>query len=486
MKGKIVSYDPICEMGKIEISTGHTFDFDLYSFTTEDKDVKVGANVLFDLFDKRAVNIEPFEKSDILYTIEKDEDKLIESKEFADILNLNSSYIATDTSTAINNYFSNLIVEYEQNKKYIKYRKSLDYEKLERFLTSAYNNLLEIDYNFRHKNLSDTKEKIDRLYKIYIYFKKITKFTKSAYNIIFLSKHPEQKALQKRLETNRDKIVSMNIEIEKIEERLKELKRMRKSESNLKIMKKLKKELVDTIHERSFVIEENKKVAKKLKDFYDKHYPSFKEYLKEFKDFYGKNLKYIIDVIAFQFDKEIWRRAKQSDLITEYFEKAGLKNDFSALSYLKYYLKSIDMTKANEEHYKLYELKEYLEDQKRKSILCYDDNPNFLSFIKESVKKIDKDINIILSSRREMTLSSVKNYYPYALIINPNIKEINIEKFLPIIRNYIPDIEVSFLVDKVDKNLLLMAKKVGVSSILRKTSNKDEFIKQIEKYVKNL
>ena len=488
MKGKIIEFNPKTEMGKIKTSLGATFDFDIYSWTIQNPIIKINTDVLFDISGKRAIHIKPYENIDINSSNKNDNELelLIDDKEITNKLSSNPSFVATDIKSAIDNYFSNIIKEYDKNKFYLKYRRTLDYEKMERFLNSAYNNLLEIDYRFEDETLSKLKQNIENLHQLYINFKKITAYVKSAYNIIFLSRHPEQKELQKRLDINRDKIVLMNSEIEKLEDRIKSYQKKIKDESNLKKIKLYKRELVDIIHERSFAIEENKKLAKQLKEFYDKHYPSFRDYLKEFKNFYEKNLKHIVNVLAFQFNNEIWKKAKQSELIKDYFQKANLNDDFSALTYLKYYLKSIDKSKANGHHLSLYELQEYLEEQKKQTILCFDSDPAFLNLVKKTMTKIDKKIDVILSARKEIAVNSIKNYQPHILIINPNIKEIDIEKFLNSIKNFIPDIEVSFFVDKIDKNLLMTAKKFGISSILHKTSQEDKFIKQIEKYMKNL
>jgi len=498
MKGKIVSFNPKTEMGKIKTSPGITFDFDLYSWTVQNPIIKINTDVLFDLSGKRAINIKPYENIDICENKSNKNDNelelLIDDKEITNKLSSNPSFVATDVKSAIDNYFSNIIKEHDNNKFYLKYRRTLDYEKMERFLNSAYNNLLEIDYKFEDEQLIKLKNSIENLHHMHINFKKVTAYVKSAYNIIFLSRHPEQKKLQKKLDTNRDKIVFMNSEIEKLEDMVKKYskliskidKKSEEQESYSKKIKQCKRELVDIIHERSYIIEENKKLSKQLKEFYNKHFPLFKSYLKEFKSSYESNLKKIVDVLAFQFDNEIWKKAKQSELITDYFRKANLNDDFSALTYFKYYLKSIDKSKANKEHLALYELQEYLEEQKKRTILCLDSDPTFLTLVKNSMVKIDKKIDVILSTRKEMAINSIKKYQPHILIINPNIKEIDIEKFLNPIKNFIPDIEISFFADKIDKNLLITAKKLGVSSILHKTSQEDEFIKQIEKYIKNL
>jgi len=73
-------------------------------------------------------------------------------------------------------------------------------------------------------------------------------------------------------------------------------------------------------------------------------------------------------------------------LIKEHFIKAGINDDFSTETYIKYYLTS----KASQEHQELYKLQEYFEEQKRKVILCFDDEPAFLTLVKNTIVKIDK------------------------------------------------------------------------------------------------
>lgn len=510
MKGKISEFNSKNSTGKIITPAGTIFEFHVCSWMSTNKTPEKDMKVLFDISGKKATNIELYENISI-HTYEKDtSDKLNQQNEniceleldfqtdkddnkesIRNILCSDPSYIATDTKSAIYNYFSNVVKECIDNKKYLKYRNTLDYIKTKRFLMSAYNNLIEIDCNFENFELANLKRDID---KIYTNFKKASLHTKSAYNIIFLSHHPEQKKLQLKLETNRDKISLLNSEVEKLEATIKE-----KSSklSNLtpgsnaynqlnKNIKNLKRELVDTIHEIGTLIEENKKYFESIQKFYDQYYHDFQNNLNIFVKEYDQKLKKILDVLAYRFDKSIWKKAKNSELIKEHFSKAGINDEFSTETYLKYYLKSIDKSKASLEHQELYRLQEYFEEKKRKVILCFDDEPAFLTLVKNIIVKIDKKIDVFLSTRKEMAINSIKKYKPHILIINPNIKEIDIKNFIDPIKNFIPDIEISFFADRIDKNLLIMAKNSNVSSILQKTLQEDILKKEIEKYIKNL
>ncbi|SFP55588.1 hypothetical protein [Hydrogenimonas thermophila] len=506
MKGRISEFNSENSIGKITTPAGTIFEFHLNSWMSTNKTPEKDMKVLFDISGKKAVNIELYENISI-HTYNKDTsdkpnqknedinelevdfqiDKDENEESIRNILCSDPSYIATDTKSAIYNYFSNVVKECIDKKKYLRYRNTLDYIKTKRFLMSAYNNLVEIDCNFENFELANLKRDIDEIYKIYTNFKKASLYTKSAYNIIFLSRHPEQKKLQLKLETNRDKISLLNSEVEKLETTIKEKSAKLSTlpiESDLykqlnKNIKNLKRELVDTIHEIGTLIEENKKYFESIQEFYDKYYLDFQNNLNLFVKEYDQKLKKILDVLAYRFDKSIWKKAKNSELIKEHFSKADINDEFSTETYLKYYLKSIDKSKASLEHQELYRLQEYFEEQKRKVILCFDDEPAFLTLVKNIIVKIDKKIDVFLSTRKEMAINSIKKYQPHILIINPNIKEIDI-------KNFIPDIEISFFADRIDKNLLIMAKNSNVSSILQKTLQEDILKKEIEKYIKNL
>lgn len=509
MKGKITEFNAKSGTGKIETAAGNIFEFDMRSWIGYNIIPEVDMRVIFDISGKKLYNIEPFEEISI-HTYQESEistqdnkreiklTELLEDEEEEDEESIfkkfcsNPTYEASDVKSSIYNYFHKVVEESVANREYLKYRNSLDYIKIRRFLMSAYNNLIEIDCRLQNAELIDFKRDIERIYNLYINFKKVTSYTKSAYNIIFLSRHPEQKKLQAKLEENREKISILNTEVQKLEalineKNIKLSSLSKESDSYIQLYKRvksLKKKLVDNIHEIASLTDENREYSKKIQEFYNRYYNEFKNCLNSFVDEYEYKLKKIMDVLAFQFNKTIWDKANHSELILDYFEKADLNGDFSALTYLKYYLRAIDESKANSKHKELFELQEYLEKQKKRTILCFDSDPAFLSVAKKIMVKIDNNIDVVLSSRRDIAIKYIKKYLPHILIVNPNIKEIDIVKFVKSIRDFMPDIEISFFADKIEKELLLLAKELHISAIIQKTTKKDELFKQIEKFLK--
>jgi len=519
MKGKILSYDHKSNTGKITTEDGVNIDFSIKEFIETKKIPEVGKKVLFDYFNNKAYNI-IYDEVNTLLLGKKKEKNSDSNKENSDkkegngskdsenlntkkpkkdendssIPNSNQEDLLEpiDVKTSINRYFSSVINETNNNQELLKFINTLDYIKVKRFLMTAYNNLVEIDCSFENVELSKIRKKLNEVYDTYKNFKKNTSCVQVSYEVIFLNNHPKQKELLKKLQTNKDKIFRLNCIVEKMETAIKKRNHKisqltdKQSNSYKKLyneIKVLKRNMVDAIHEIATLKDLNHEYINEIKIFYETHYGEFEEYFNEFIEIYEPQLKKILDVIAFQFNKKIWQKAKQSEVIKDYFKKADVKDDFNALTYLRYYLRSLDESKLSKKHQELYELLNYLEDQKTRTILCLDDDPNFLSLLKDTVKQIDKNTTITPSTRIEIAISNFKKLSPNVLIINPDMKGLNFVEMINYVQNHIPDIEIAFFTAKINKNLLLRAKHFNVTAIIHKTNQEENLIKQLQKYL---
>jgi CheY-like chemotaxis protein len=501
MKGKISSYDHSSNTGKILTEDNFTISFTINEFIETKKIPEVGKKVIFDYFNNKAYNI----IYDEINTLKIGKKKKKESNQNQNN-NKNEEKSETNSSpqkreerveeidvkTSIDQYFADVIKETTNNSELLRFTNSLDYIKVKRFLMTAYNNLVEIDCSFENLELSKIRKKLNDVYDLYKHFKKNTNCVEVAYEVIFLNNHPLQKELQEKLKTNKDKIFRLNCIVEKMETAIKkrELKISQITDKQNNLYKKfhnelkvLKRNLVDAIHEIAILKEQNNEYTNQLKIIYETHFEEFKNYYTEFIEYYESNLKKILDVIAFQFNKKIWQKAKQSEIIKDYFEKADVKDDFNALTYLRYYLRSLDESKINEKHQNLYELSKYLEEQKTRTILCLDDDPNFLSLLKDCVKQINNKTTIIPSTRTEIAINNFKQYHPNVLIINPDMKGVNFVEMINYVQNHIPDIEIAFFATKINKDLLMRAKHFNVTAIIHKTAQEDKLIPQLQKYL---
>ena len=72
---------------------------------------------------------------------------------------------------------------------------------------------------------------------------------------------------------------------------------------------------------------------------------------------YVDEIKYdIIDtlnVLAYRFDKELWRSAKRSKPVQKFFIEARIEGLYSSKTYMKYYINKLDIKKAGENTVKL-------------------------------------------------------------------------------------------------------------------------------------
>ncbi|GAB6045843.1 hypothetical protein JCM11957_14410 [Caminibacter profundus] len=67
-----------------------------------------------------------------------------------------------------------------------------------------------------------------------------------------------------------------------------------------------------------------------------------------------KKLEKIINVKLYYFDKLLWYNASKSNLIVEFFNKSNINGDFSTKTFIKYFLKNIDMSKSHNSDWLIY------------------------------------------------------------------------------------------------------------------------------------
>ncbi len=71
--------------------------------------------------------------------------------------------------------------------------------------------------------------------------------------------------------------------------------------------------------------------------------------------------------MAFLFDRMMWEKASSSKIIDRYFQEANISYPYSCLTFLRYYLKTLNKAKLTTENKELFDLLEYLEKRSKKS-----------------------------------------------------------------------------------------------------------------------
>ena len=277
----------------------------------------------------------------------------------------------------LDNYFKPIDYLIGEPPAVVNTREQLDYFLIRRFLITAYNDLRGLDSSLhRDPEVTEKLDEIQQLHKAYHTIRDRVEKYRLAFEMIFLRSQPEylrfirhKEQCLSRISTLSQVEESLFPDIQKKEEELQNIplslrdRRLVVEEE----LKKLRRYYVDTIHENAGLAEELSTMEDVKAKYTDLYYDDFvKELLKKAAT-YLKTLERILNYRAYEFDTLLWKHAANSRSITEYFASAGIKGDYSTLTFLKYYLKTLDKEKVSEGHQELFKLQEYLEKVRKKN-----------------------------------------------------------------------------------------------------------------------
>lgn len=120
---------------------------------------------------------------------------------------------------------------------------------------------------------------------------------------------------------------------------------------------------MDGIHERAQLVEKLAKMEDLKAIYTEKYFDSFATELSKLSKEYKKVLVKILNTKASELDYEIWKHASKSKLIREYFSEAGIEGDYTTVTYLGYYLKTLDKKQLGDEQAELFKFYNYLKEQ---------------------------------------------------------------------------------------------------------------------------
>ncbi len=156
-----------------------------------------------------------------------------------------------------------------------------------------------------------------------------------------------------------------------IKQKMKDLSHLKKDDESIvplkQSIKHVKRLYVDAIDRVGTLREENEMLLPITNEYFELFFEEFK---KKFESSYEKNignLVKILDSMAFLFDRMMWEKASSSMIISRHFKEAGIDYPYSCLTFLRYYLKSLNKSKLTRENKELFDLLEYLEKRSQKN-----------------------------------------------------------------------------------------------------------------------
>jgi len=487
MEGKIAAYSQNEGKGIIITSDNKKIQFSIMEWDDYDNLPEVGKEVEFKIDGKTIKNLKfkSEKKEKEKYNNEAKEEK----KESIDYKKIKSIKVDVDYKTSLNIFFKKELTFIERHEEFLKKNKVLDYDRIKRFLITAYNTLIEVEHNFEDNNIIKVKRELEEAYNIKNYLLKETKIASIAYDTIFISMQNSYKDIFKVVKRNnaeieilKSKSKSLEILIKEKEDILKKLSkrdtRYSETESELK---RLKRNMVDAIHKSATIKELNENLNRLTDEFYKTHFEGFVQELTKFKNDFLPKAKKIQDVMAYDFDTIIWDKANHSKTIRSFFQNSGIYDEFSSVTFLKYFLKTLDKNKMSSQQKELEELLRYFEKQKEKRIIYFDNDLDSLKLFKEIVSELDRNISIYATSQTVEVLQHIKKDDPNYLLVNPAITNANIEQLLQYLRKKIPYCKIVFIVKGLTKNILILAQKYKIDNIIEKNANKEKTKEQIIK-----
>jgi hypothetical protein len=275
-------------------------------------------------------------------------------------------------SEALQNYFNSVDFLMSREPKSADTKAQLDYFLSRRFLITAYNNLKNLDPALHdHKEIKEKLSVLQDLHNAYNTVSDKASVPEVAFEMIFLRSQPEYIQYIKDKDDWISRISALTTITEtlfyEIEKREGELKKLAKNDKNRLSLengiKPLRGDYVDAIHERAQLAEKLAQM-KDLKAIYsEKYFDSFAYELSKLSKEYKKVLVKILNTKASELDYEIWKHASKSKLVWEHFSEAGIEGDYTTMTYLGYYLKTLDKKQLGDEHVELFKFFNYLKEQ---------------------------------------------------------------------------------------------------------------------------
>lgn len=368
MRGKILFYNPqtgegklIAEGGeKMDFSADHWDDFDIMPEAGKTVTCRLEGGVLTGVSAVETPRTSSHESGS-------------PEKTAASLKRGNSTFTIQQT---LDSYFKPIDFLIGDPPEVVNTKEQLDFFLVRRFLMTAYNDLRSLDGSLhRDPEVTEKLETIQELQKAYRNVKDRVDKYKLAFEMIFLRSQPEYLRFIRHKEQCLSRISTLSAmeeslfpDIRKKEEEFKQIP-LKEAAKRLKMeeeLKKLRKSYVDVIHENAGIAEELSTIEDVKAKYTEIYYDEFVTELLKRASFYLKQLGQILNYRAYEFDSLIWNHAANSKSIKEYFASSGIQGDYSILTFLRYYLKTLDKEKLSEEQRELFRLQEYLERRRKK------------------------------------------------------------------------------------------------------------------------
>jgi hypothetical protein len=307
--------------------------------------------------------------------------------------------LSMNIADTMQDYFDTLKRELAKREGYKKVNGRLDYSLAKRFLWTTFNNLVDIDSNVITLRISSIRDDLKFISDLEEDFHKKTLYPLSAFEKIFLNSQVEYTLVKQmtleiveRLNLLQNKEQKLTAEKEKKKLDLARTKDKEIQKQLIQEIKVLNGTYVDIVHMMAKLKEIHKKNAKRLLDFETTYKENFYKTFQQEASKHKANIANVLNAQAYLLDSLLWKEAKSSEVILQYFKSLSIDIELNTKTYLKYYLSTLDENKANKESKDLFAFYDYLEKKHRDYILILTASPQEAMDYTQSIKSADKTL----------------------------------------------------------------------------------------------
>ena len=352
--------------------------------------------------------------------------------------------LSLNLSTAVGNYFGIIKKHINRRQSYKKVEGRLDYLVTRRFIWTTFNNLSEIDLHIITPKIKMLSDDLKIMSKVYDDFSRKTRHPNLAFSEVFLSCQAEYNKIREGAENiiekinllkSNEKIIGGALRVKK-EELDKNIK-SKEFDAIKNEFKSLNGAYVDVVHMMAELDERYKHDLELLNNFEEEYKNDFYEIFETESLKYKSDILEILNAQAFIVDAQLWQQAKVSKSVKAHFKKSAIVGELNTKTYLKYYLDTLDESRATSDTKKLFELYEQLAIETKDCIMAVVSSAQDAMEYESCIKNADKSFNVKSFIDEKAAIKWAMKHSVKVLIVEDVLQKTTVENFLNVYHNKI-------------------------------------------------
>lgn len=390
--------------------------------------------------------------------------------------------INVSVEDCMKDYFQKIDSAIQKRGSFSEMNGTLDYLLMKRFLETMFNNMREMDHNFVAKDLAEIHRDLRDMSSVYDDYQSQVAFPALAFEKVFLSRQAAYMSLKKENDTLKEEVDLLSIEEKslraQIEHKMSVLDQMQRAtlqySETAKDIRQIKGKYSDVVHKAALKKEQMKKNFDKLYEFEDLYKEHFKKLFNAESKKYRDALISILNAQAYVFDFTLWEHAKASKAIQSYFKNAQIRGDFSSLTYLRYYLTSLNGEMLSEEQAQMQKLYDYLSEQSKMYVLVIRHELDDALQMKANLSTCKLDIGVEVFVDEAKSIKWAKNHRVGLIVLDEKLHRLNAKQYIAAYKSRISPYVQSLVLTSLPKE------KFDATTTLPLRHTKSEFVEIVK------